>query len=121
MRSIRLAALGAATAMIALATTASAQDAGSEVYQERCSQCHVLNGVGQGPSLVGVVGRKAASLPGYPYSAALKKSGVTWTRANLDRFLAAPTQLVPGAAMRTVLADADDRKKLIAYLATLKR
>ncbi|HLK23084.1 MAG TPA: c-type cytochrome [Caulobacteraceae bacterium] len=121
MRSIRLAALGAATAMIALATTASAQDAGSEVYQERCSQCHVLNGVGQGPSLIGVVGRKAASLPGYPFSAALKKSGLSWTPANLDAFLESPTKLVPGTAMRAVVADAAERKSLVAYLATLKR
>lgn len=114
---------GLLAAMLALAGGAAAQDAskGSDVYQERCNQCHVLNGVSQGPSLVGVVGRKAASLPGYPYSSALKASGLTWTAANLDRFIEAPTKLVPGTAMRVIIADADDRKNLIAYLATLKR
>jgi cytochrome c len=112
-----------AVTTLALAGAAAAQDArkGADVYQDRCSQCHVLNGVGQGPSLVGVVGRKAAALPGYPYSSGLRASGLTWTPANLDRFIQSPTKLVPGTAMRAILAEADDRKNLIAYLATLKR
>jgi cytochrome c2 len=71
--------------------------------------------------LIGVVGRKAAALPGYPYSAALTASGLTWTPANLDAFVQGPTKLVPGTAMRVILADPVDRGDLIAYLATLKR
>jgi cytochrome c len=102
---------------------ATAQDAakGAEVYQDRCGSCHVLNGVGQGPNLLGVVGRKAASVAGFNYSDAMKVSGLTWTPANLDKFLAGPTKLVPGTAMRAMVADPADRRDLIAYLATLKR
>jgi cytochrome c len=106
----------------AAAGAAQAQDAakGAGVYQDRCGSCHVLNGIGQGPSLVGVVGRKAASIPGFNYSDAMKASGLTWTPANLDRFLSGPTKLVPGTAMRAIVADPNDRRDLIAYLASLK-
>ena len=108
---------------LALAGSANAQQAakGEEAFQDHCSQCHVLSGVGQGPSLIGIVGRKAASLPNYPYSDALKRSGITWTAASLDTFIANPTKLVPGTAMRAIVADTSERRDLIAYLATLKR
>src|SRR5580704_6555811 len=73
------------TAAAAGGAPASAQDAakGAEVYQDRCGSCHVLNGVGQGPNLLGVVGRKAASVAGFNYSDAMKASGLTWTPSNL--------------------------------------
>jgi cytochrome c len=106
----------------AVAGAAHAEDVGkgAEVYQDRCGACHVLNGVGQGPSLVGVVGRKAASVPGFNYSDAMKASGLTWTAANLDRFVSGPTKLVPGTAMRAVVPDPTERRDLIAYLSSLK-
>jgi cytochrome c len=99
MRRTSLAALVGVT-LLGVTAPAVAQDAakGADVYQDRCSACHVLNGIGQGPSLVGVVGRKAASLQGFNYSDAMKASGLTWTPANLDRFLSGPTKLVPGHA-----------------------
>jgi cytochrome c len=121
MRRTSLAAVAGLT-LIAAAVPAMAQDAakGSDVYQDRCGSCHVLNGIGQGPSLAGVVGRKAGSLPGFNYSDAIKASGLTWTPANLDRFLSGPTKLVPGTAMRAVVPDPAERRDLIAYLASLK-
>jgi cytochrome c len=109
-------ATGAGTA---LAQTGDAAK-GSDVYDDRCSGCHVIAGVGQGPSLAGVVGRKAGAAPGFAYTAALKGSGLTWTPANLDRWLAGPPKLVPGTAMVAVVPDAAERRELIAYLATLK-
>jgi cytochrome c len=117
-----LRAAAAAAAVVFAGGAALAQDAakGSDVFQSRCSQCHVLSGVGQGPSLIGVVGRRAASLPGYPYSDALRSSGLTWTPANLDKFVGGPIKLVPGTAMRVIVSDPTDRKDLIAYLASLK-
>jgi cytochrome c len=108
-------------ALVAAPTQAQDIARGSDVFQDHCSQCHVLNGVGQGPSLLGVAGRKAASLPDYPYSVGLKASGLTWTAANLDAFFQGPAKLVPGTAMRAVVADPTDRRDLIAYLATLHR
>jgi cytochrome c len=121
--SARARAAAAAAGFLLGAGPSLAQDVAkcSDVFQSRCSQCHVLSGVGQGPSLIGVFGRQAAALPGYPYSDALKASGLIWTAANLDAFVQGPTKLVPGTAMRVVVADPADRRDLIAYLATLKR
>jgi cytochrome c len=93
---------------------------GADAYDDRCGGCHVIGGVGQGPSLAGVVGRKAGALPGFAYTAELKGSGLTWTPANLDRWLTGPQKVVPGTAMIAVVPDAAERRELIAYLATLK-
>ena len=111
----------AALALSPLVAHAGDAAKGADVFQDRCSSCHVLNGIGQGPSLLGVVGRKAAALPNFNYSDALKASGLVWTEANLDRFLSGPAKLVPGTAMRAVVSNPSDRGDLIAYLATLKR
>lgn len=91
--------------------------AGEDLYLDRCVFCHVPEGGGQGPSLIGVQGRKAASAPGFAYSAALKASGLTWTAVDLDRFLADPAVAVPGTAMPIKVPDARQRADIIAYLA----
>jgi cytochrome c len=117
-----LAALAAAASLAGGPALAQSPEAakGAEVYDDRCSGCHVIGGVGQGPSLAGVVGRKAGAAPGFAYTAALKRSGLTWTPANLDRWLAGPQTLVPGTAMTAIVPDAAERRELIAYLAGLK-
>ena len=116
----------AAAALVLTAGGAHAQPPGdptkgAAVFDDHCSDCHALGGVGQGPNLIGVVGRKAGTDPGYAYTAALKASGLSWTPANLDRFLAGPKALVPGTAMSETVVDPTQRHDLIAYLATLKR
>jgi cytochrome c len=74
-----------------------------------------------GPNLFGVVGRKAGTYPGFSYSSAMKTSGIVWTRAKLDAFLAATQKVVPGNAMPIVgIADPGQRADIVAYLATLK-
>lgn len=89
----------------------------------QCVACHSpkagVNGVG--PSLFGVVGRKAGTLPGYAYSEALKTWGKTLTPEELDKWLTAPMQDVPGTKMVFPgMPDAAKRKEVIDYLATLK-
>ena len=72
--------------------------AGQKVVADRCAACHVQK-VGArplGPSLSGVVGRPAASVAGFPYSDALKKSGLTWTEDNLRAWIADPIANGPG-------------------------
>jgi cytochrome c len=110
-------ALAGATASGAAAQGAGDSAAGEDLYLDRCISCHVAEGGGQGPSLTGVFGRKAASGPGFAYSAALKASGVTWTAADLDRFLANPAAAIPGTAMPIMVPDAKQRSDVIAYLA----
>ncbi len=116
-------------ALLAIAVQAWAQapgDAahGKQVFAARCGLCHSAGPdegeAGQGPPLAGVVGRTAASAPGFGYTNALKASKLVWTPANLDRFLAGPSTLVPGTAMPVAVGDAKTRADLIAYLASVK-
>jgi cytochrome c len=90
----------------------------------RCYACHSLHSQEtvklQGPSLYRIVGRRAASVPGFSYSpalAAMGEAGLVWTEQQLDRFLADPEGRVPGNQMGFLgLADARDRADLITYL-----
>jgi cytochrome c len=62
-------------------------------------------------------GRAAGSVPGFDYSAAMKRARIVWTAQTLDRFLAAPLKVVPGTSMTyDGVPDAADRADLIAYL-----
>ena len=97
------------------------QAAGKELFN-KCSACHSLDSSKNafGPDLSGVVGRKAASLPRFAYSEALQKSDITWTEANLRKWIAGNDQFVPGTRMRHVeITDKAEQDYLIAYLKTL--
>lgn len=115
-------ASGAASEAAAAAPEAPAAMATPAAFAQ-CMSCHTVEAGKNliGPSLHGVVGRKAASLPGYAYSDALKKSGLTWDEATLDKWIAGPAKLVPGTKMTFFgLSDPAKRKKLIDWLATQK-
>lgn len=95
---------------------------GQAIYQARCTACHSPDFNGVGPAHRGVFGRLAGTAKGYAsYSAALKKSGLSWTEANLDRWLADPEALVPGQAMGISLTEAGERADVIAFLKTLAK
>jgi cytochrome c len=113
------------TAKPASSPPAEAQQASSGSGQVKfnnfCRTCHSMREGDNrlGPSLHGVVGRKAGSLPDYPsYSQALAKSGIVWDQASLDKFLMNPDAAVPGNAMKPYagLPDASVRKEIIEYL-----
>ncbi|SDU15755.1 hypothetical protein SAMN05444156_2306 [Verrucomicrobium sp. GAS474] len=100
---------------------------GKTLFQQSCAICHAdtlsvgdAQVVRLGPGLVGVIGRRAGSLSGFAYSKALTASDISWDLSTLDRFLAAPATVVPGTTMPVSVPNADDRRNLIAYLATLK-
>lgn len=89
-----------------------------------CLACHSVR-PGEhltGPSLAHVYGRQAASAPGFRrYSDALKRSGLVWNAATLDKWLADPAALVPGNGMTFPgLRDPQARQDAIAYLQTLQ-
>ena len=90
----------------------------------RCAACHNADkdgGNGLGPNLFGVVGRKAASLEGFSYSPAMKKSDITWTNDKLKLWVARPAKLVPGTRMAFAgLTNPPDVDDVVAYLDTLK-
>ena len=85
----------------------------------QCKVCHTV-AAGQnriGPTLHAVIGRPAASVPGYAYSPAMKASGLVWTEEELYRFLASPQAAVPGNKMAFAgLKKPQDRADLIAWL-----
>jgi cytochrome c len=107
---------------------ASAQQAGNATNGAKqyiqCRACHTATKGGAntvGPNLWGILGAKAAAKPGYAYSPAMKNSGLIWSPEQMDSFLARPNGKVPGSKMAFAgMANAQARRDLIAYLATLK-
>jgi len=95
---------------------------GQQVFKQ-CALCHT-NEAGKnkiGPSLFGVIGRKAGTEPGFSYSESMKNFGKTWTPEELDTYLQDPRKLVTGTKMIFPgLKKEDDRQNVIAYLETLK-
>ena len=71
-----------------------------------------------GPSLAGIMGRKAGTEAGYNYSPAMKQAGIVWGGKTLDAYLADPQKAVPGNKMPFPGLKTDhDRSDVIAYLA----
>lgn len=102
----------------------AAVQAGQTYFEQNCASCHTVDsklGSRAGPGLFNVVGRKAASVAGYNYSAALAKAGAagkTWTKEELDTFLRDPNKDVPGTTMPIGIADAKQRAAVIDWLGT---
>ena len=100
---------------------------GKTYFQAICAVCHTTSlGPGntviikQGPSLVGVLGRRAGTGVGFGYTKALSDCGIVWDEAALDRFLTSPLTAIPGTTMPMPVLDATNRLNLIAYLSTLR-
>jgi len=108
------------TAIATDAAPASAQLVEGKAAFASCSACHTLEeGApnGAGPDLFGIVGAAAGKVAGFAYSDAMKTSGITWTAAELDSFIADPAAKIPGTTMVAgAIADAEKRQAVIAYL-----
>jgi len=105
--------------------TAAAADGDLEIsFNDHCRECHsfVKDDNRLGPSLYGVVGRKAGVEAGFGYTQSLKDSGVTWDAATLDKWIADPDSVVPGNGMSPPYSGIEDpaiRGRIIAFLETL--
>ena len=117
---IILAALG----LMGLSTASYAQDAenGAKVFK-KCMACHTIEDQNKiGPSLKGIVGRKAASVEGFKYSDAMLAKGaegVIWDEATLATYLPDPKAFVPGTKMSFPgLKKPEEVTDLIAFLKT---
>ena len=125
--SIRAIAFSALSLLATLVPAAAAQeesDDGKVSFNNACRTCHSFKADDNrlGPTLHGIVGRKAGSIEGFAFSPSMKASGVTWDEATLDKFISSPEQVVSGNKMQPFggIADAGERKKIIDYLKTLK-
>ena len=112
----------AAAAFISL-TAASAQADGDAVKGmkvfAKCMACHTTEAGKNkvGPTLHGIFGRKSGTVEGFTYSDAMKNAGITWSEAELDKYLTNPKKDIPGNKMAFPgLPKPDDRANVIAYL-----
>jgi len=116
----------AAAVVLAVAISALAESARAgalvgdpnrgETLYAACQDCHSLDKNDLGPRHRGVFGRKAASLPDYDYSDALKSANIVWNEETLDKWLTDPQAVAPGAKMFFHLDNPQDRADVIAYL-----
>ena len=90
-------------------------------FARKCSVCHSLNPDvtnRAGPTLYKIMGRKAGSLPEYPYSMGLTQSDIVWNEQTLDElFEKGPNHVVPGSKMPLQkIPDVEKRTALIDFL-----
>jgi cytochrome c len=105
---------------------ASAEDKQSNddlelAFNGHCRECHSFDKADNrlGPTLYGVVGRKAGTVPDFAYSDAVKTSGITWDEKTLDAWITKPNALIPNNNMGTIFPGVSDpaiRAKIIAFL-----
>ena len=111
-------AAGLAALVSSAALAEGDPEQGAKVFN-KCKACHVADEEKNrvGPHLVGIVGRPAASVQDYKYSAAMAESGIVWDEEILDQYLASPKDVVPGGKMAFAgLRKEEERADVIAYL-----
>jgi len=94
---------------------------GAEVFRA-CVACHALTPDEDnkaGPSLWHVFGRRIATLPGYNFSAALKKLDIVWSKETIAKlFEIGPAHYTPGTKMpQQTVGAPEDRQALVDFLA----
>jgi cytochrome c len=109
----------------AFAASASAEGdlvAGKKLYQRACVGCHgdAKTAPTTGPSLVGIIGRKAGTGAGGVTSRANTESSIVWSEKTLDEYLASPSEKIHGTIMPIGVTNPRERVDLIAYLKSLK-
>jgi cytochrome c len=109
---------GCAAVVLALALSL-----GASAAERLCGTCHAIPGIAtpsgplQGPTLVGLRGRKAGSLADFDYSEAMReagRAGLVWDEATLRRYVEEPQAVVPGTFMAApIFRDATERDAVL--------
>jgi cytochrome c len=95
---------------------------GPTLFKQQCATCHTTNlsdPIRQGPSLFGIVGRRAGAAEGFHYSAGFGKADFVWDDARLDAWITNPQAMLPGTVMAYRQARPEIRAAIIAYLKEL--
>ncbi len=110
----------AAAALMAAAGAAQAADRarGQELFAQ-CIACHSMDGEnGVGPTLKGVIGRRAGALEDFRYSPAMRRATIVWDATTLERFMEDPQAVIRGNRMPFGGVEAaPDRADIAAWLA----
>ena len=93
---------------------------GKLVFEHRCTGCHALDSNREGPHLRDVYGRRAGTVPDFEYSAAIRKSGIVWNDATIERWLRDTDEFIPGNKMGFRVPKAQDRADVIAFLRSMR-
>ena len=105
--------------MISRAAAEGDPQKGVRTFNHVCAPCHAVSPGRHmtGPSLSGIVGRKAGSVADFErYSKALPQSTVEWNEETLTAWLTNPQTVIPGNAMAVLVEDAQARADIVAYL-----
>ena len=104
--------------IMALFASTSAAD-GAKVFK-KCAACHSIAEGGAnkiGPTLWGVLGRPAGTIPDYKYSKAMAAHGKNWSFEEMNDFLIKPKDWIKGTKMSFVgLKKAKERAAVILYM-----
>jgi cytochrome c len=120
---MRMHALTAGAAALVLVLGGPARGEGDAAKGEKvfakCKTCHEIatakNKVG--PTLQGVIGRKAGTVEGFKYSEAMAKSGIVWDATTIVEYIAKPKEFIAGNKMAFAgLKKEDEIADLVAYI-----
>lgn len=107
---------------VTMTSTQSMAADGAKVFN-KCKACHTLEAGKHkiGPSLAGVVGRKAGTAEGFTKYKGLKGADWSWTEDELMAYLEDPTDYTKDktgerSSMSLKLKKKDQRKAVIEYL-----
>ncbi|MGH7209903.1 MAG: c-type cytochrome, partial [Acetobacteraceae bacterium] len=113
----------AAPSIAELLQTASAARGKADTERVGCTACHSFAEGGPtivGPDLYNMVGQQVATVPGFDFSAALKKHHGPWTYAELNQWIKDPAAYAPGTKMTFAgVPSAKERADIIMYLRSL--
>lgn len=108
----RVIAGGVLLAIAAAPPTARAAD-GVELFKKNCQTCHSIEKGGpsrQGPSLYGVIGRKAGTVEGFKYSDGLKAAAWVWTPEKMDEWITFSKKMIRDTSMNYRQTDPEIRQ-----------
>ena len=125
MISGKFLSFGLATAIALTSSSAFADgnaDKGKKVFK-KCKACHSMDAGKNkmGPSLAGIIGRKAGTADGYKKYKALKGANFSWDEATIGEFVQNQKKFLKSKGLKTKIAmrvkiKAKDVDDLLAYL-----
>jgi len=127
MKTTKIMAFAIATAIAVTSGSAMAASKSEKLFKKKCGACHSMEPGKHklGPSLAGIIGRKAGTAEGFTKYKAMKGASFTWDEAMLDSwitnqkdFLKAHKDIVGGqkTAMSAKVKKEKERATIISYL-----